>query len=72
MKPRWEFVTDEMQEGLETLIHDEFYGWQKDLGIEDGGLPSELEYQLDNAIDYLYTAFNECVAWQAEMAQETE
>lgn len=68
----WEFVTDKMRERLETLIYDEFLDWQNDLGIEDGGLPPELEYKLDTAMDTLYSVFNECVSWQAEMSQEAE
>lgn len=67
-----EFVTDDMVERIDTLINEEFFDWQTDLGISDGGLPPDLTLRLDKAVESLLDVFNDCITWQAENNQEVE
>lgn len=61
-----EFVTDIFVEKLWSLIEEEFFDFQTDHGIEDGGLEPWLSCQLDMCVEILVDKIDECMQWQGE------
>ena len=67
MKER-EFVTDYFVEKLNSIIDEEFWDFQCEHDVEDGGLPPELELGLVQSVNALLDSINECIGWQADHA----
>ena len=57
-------TTDWFNERLWSLIEEEFFDFQGDNGIEDGGLTPELETQLQKAVEDLQDAMARCLVFQ--------
>lgn len=58
------YVSDWFDEKLYDNINEEMCDFQTDNDIDDGGLPPELEAELENRIEALRDTIAECKVWQ--------